>query len=274
MDLAFNTTPIVHKYVKKDNLIEFKMGDNSAILFVLSGKVSVSGIDFEQKMILSEGMLFLSPGIQYEFLAMDHSALVKYEINTNVLMKMGQYLASFIENNHIDKQSKEVLPVKYSLMCLLDFFRKSDLNRPDLNEWCHDGLLLMLKNSYSKKELASLFFPVLGKNMNFKEFVYANYNSVRNLQEFADLAKCSLSAFCREFKNNFGESAYQWILKRKSKYVLQDIISTSIPFQELADKYQFSSQAHFTKFCKQRYNMTPKDLRSNSRHCCFQSLVH
>ncbi len=274
MNLVFSSTPIVHKSVKKDNSIEFKMGDNSSILFVLSGKVSVSGVDFEQNMILSEEMLFLSPGIQCEVLALDCSALIIYEINANVLMRMGQFLTSFIEENHIDNQSKVILPIKYSLMRFLEFFRMSDLNKPELNSWCHDGLFLLLKNSYSKKDLADLFFSVLGKNMNFKEFVYANYNSVRNLQEFAGLAKCSLSAFCREFKENFGESAYQWILKRKSKYVLQDIISTTIPFQELADKYKFSSQAHFTKFCKQWYNMTPKDLRSNSGNCCFQNLVH
>ena len=136
----------------------------------------------------------------------------------------------------------------------------------------HDGLFLALKNSYSKKELAAFFSPILGKNIDFKEFVYANYNSVKNLQEFADLAKCSLSVFCREFKKNFGESVYQWILKRKSQYVLQDILSSSIPFQELADKYQFSSQAHFTKFCKQRYNLTPKDLRSSSKTCTSRLL--
>jgi len=63
------------------------------------------------------------------------------------------------------------------------------------------------------------------------------------------------------------------MLERKSQFVLQDIISTSIPFQELADRYQFSSQAHFTKFCKQRYNQTPKDLRSNSK-TFTSSLLH
>lgn len=274
MDVTFSSAPIVHRNVQENNLIEINMRDNSVILFVLSGRVSVSGIDFEQKIILSNEMLFLSPGIHYEVLAMDSSILAKYEFNRNVLMKMGQFLTPFIEEKHFDNQLKVTLPIKYSLMRFLEFFRQCDLNKQDLNEWCHDGLLLMLKNSYSKMELAALFFPVLGENMNFKEFVYANYNSVRSLQEFADLAKCSLSVFCREFKSNFGESAYQWILKRKSKYVLRDIISTSIPFQELADKYQFSSQAHFTKFCKQRYNMTPKDLRSNSRNCSFQNLAH
>lgn len=267
MDLALNSGGFQHLNVQKDKYTEVKTVDNSAILFILSGKMLVSSIDFKHNMTLSEGMLFLPPGNQYELLAVEPSVFVKCEITKNVLKKVSQWLAPLSESNIEEERSRIILPVKYNLKCFLDFFlhyESCGLNINEICEWKQDGLFLVLKNSYSKKELADFFSPILGEDMDFKEFVYANYDSVKNLQEFADLAKCSLSVFCREFKKNFGESAYQWMLKRKSQFVLRDILSTSIPFQELADKYQFSSQAHFTKFCKQWYNLTPRDLRSSS----------
>ncbi|BEG99050.1 transcriptional regulator [Bacteroides sedimenti] len=253
--------------LKKDEHAEIKTADNSAILFVLSGKVSLSCIDFKNK--ISEEMLFLAPGSKYELSTEEETELVKCEIVKNVLTKISQWLSPISENQVEEDEVYLTLPVKYNLKKFLEFFQQyysSGLNTSEIVEWKQEGLFLLLKNSYSKRELTGFFKTILGENMDFKEFVYANYYSVKNLQEFADLAKCSLSVFCRDFKKNFGESAYQWMLKRKSQYVLRDILSTSIPFQELADKYQFSSQAHFTKFCKQRYNLTPRELRSSNEN--------
>ncbi len=278
MDLDFSSACFVYLNVQKSNYVEIKTECNSAILFVLSGKVSVSCIDFNHNVLISGGMLFLPPGNQYKLETIESSVFVKCEMAKNSLKKVSPWLSSLSESIGEDEKPCLILPIKYKLKCFLEFFNQyytsSGFDTPELNDWKEEGLFLVLKNSYSMKELATFFSPILGKDIVFKKFVYANYNSVRNLQEFADLAKCSLSVFCREFKKNFGESAYQWMLKRKSQYVFKDIISTSIPFQELADKYQFSSQAHFTKFCKQRYNLTPKDLRNSSKNYNYQHLMH
>ena len=279
MDLALDSANLVFTEVQKDKQIEIETEGNSTVLFVLSGKVSVSCIDCNHGILISDGMQFLPPGTKHKLLARETSLIVKCEMAKSSIKKMNQWLAPLSDIDIEYNKNCLTLPVKHNIKCFLEFFYQyyslSGLNNPDLNEWKHEGLFLAFKNSYSKKELAAFFSPILGTNMDFKEFIYANYNSVRNLQEFADLSKCSLSVFCREFKKNFGESAYQWMLKRKSQYVLQDILSSSIPFQELADKYQFSSQAHFTKFCKQRYNLTPKDLRSSKTSLnSYQHLLH
>lgn len=276
MNLALNAACFSPIDICKHNYKEIKTGDSSTILFVLSGKVLVSCVECNHKMHLSDVMLFLPPGTKFKLLAIETSVIVKCEMTKNSISQINQWLITLLENYAECEEKCLTLPIKYNLKCFIKLFYQhysfSGFNNQDFNEWKHDGLFLALKNSYSKKELAAFFSPILGKNIDFKEFVYANYNSVKNLQEFADLAKCSLSVFCREFKKNFGESVYQWILKRKSQYVLQDILSSSIPFQELADKYQFSSQAHFTKFCKQRYNLTPNDLRSSSKTCTSRLL--
>nr|WP_321376719.1 helix-turn-helix transcriptional regulator [uncultured Bacteroides sp.] len=277
MDSVLNSACFSPIDVRKGNHKEIKTGNNSTILFILSGKISLSCVECNHKMLLSDDMLFLPPGTKFKLLAIETSIAVKCEMTKDSISKINQWLAPLSESNTEYEKKCLALPIKYSLKYFLEFFHQSyslsGFNISELDEWKQNGLFLVLKNSYSIQELTVFFSPVLGKNMDFKEFVYANYKSVRNLQNFADLAKCSLSVFCREFKKNFGESAYQWMLNRKSQFVLQDILNTSIPFQELADRYQFSSQAHFTKFCKQKYNQTPKDLRNNSK-ASLNNLLH
>ncbi len=269
MNLIFDSSYFISFNVQKDSPIDIKMQDDSVILFILSGKVSISCIEFIHKILISGDMVFLPPSALYKLLSIEDAVVMKCKITRNTRILMTRWLRSlsgYIESN---EKHHSILPIKYNVMHFLEIFNSdhapSGFNTSEMNEWKCKGLILLLKSSYSQKELITFFSPILGGNIDFKEFVYANSSSVNNLQEFADLAKCSLSMFCREFKKNFGEPAYQWILKRKSELVLEDILSTSIPFQELADKYQFSSQAHFTKFCKQRYNQTPKELRNSKQ---------
>jgi hypothetical protein len=65
MDSALNSACFSQIDVRKDNHKEIKTGDSSTILFVLSGKVLVSCVECNHKMLLSSGMLFLPPGTKF-----------------------------------------------------------------------------------------------------------------------------------------------------------------------------------------------------------------
>lgn len=257
----------VHYSLQKDSVIEKQMPKGSLILFVLSGRLTVSSGEYINKVIVAGDMIFLPPSPKYKLFALETSVLMNCEITPKTRTNAHKWFETLSGIYKEDNSKFTILPIKYNVRQFIEVFKynlkNAGIDSPEIQEWKQEGLLLLLKSSYSIKELADFFSPILGYNMEFKEFVYTNCSSVNSLNEFAALAKCSLSVFCREFKKSFGESAYQWLLKRKSQFVLQDIINTSIPFQELADKYGFSSQSHFTKFCKQRYNDTPKNIRNS-----------
>ena len=271
MEITFSSCYLAPINLPKGHQAEIETGDHSTILFVLSGTVSVPCVDYGQtKMNVTNGMIFLPRGHHYILKAIESASYVKNETTITFIKNVSRWLAQVSENDINNKNQNYILPLKHNVRCFLDLVRQYNSTMgfriSEMAEWKQNGLFLVLKNTYSTHELASFFSSIQGVDLDFKGFVYANYESVRNVLEFADLAKCSLSVFCREFKRNFGESAYQWMLKRKSNHILRDILQTSIPFQELAEKYQFSSQAHFTKFCKQRYNLTPKDLRNSDKN--------
>lgn len=270
MEIISNLECSAPNRLSKGSQYKIETGECAAILFVLSGTASIFSIDYHLNYLeIKNGILLLPRCSQYRIEALETVTFFKCDMTLNFIQNVNQWLIQVYGNSLTEKKQNYKLPLKQKVRHLLDFFFQSDTtlesNRAQFNEWKQNGLFLIMKDSYSVQELSTFFSEIKNQDIEFKEFVFSNYRKVRSVMEFADLAKCSLSVFCREFKKHFGESAYQWMLKRKSQYVLEDILQTSIPFQELADKYQFSSQAHFTKFCKQRYNLTPKDLRNGNK---------
>lgn len=270
MEIISNLECSAPNRLSKGSQYKIETGECAAIFFVLSGTASIFSIDYHLNYLeIKNGILLLPRCSQYRIEALETVTFFKCDMTLNFIQNVNQWLIQVYGNSLTEKKQNYKLPLKQKVRHLLDFFFQSDTtlesNRAQFNEWKQNGLFLIMKDSYSVQELSTFFSEIKNQDIEFKEFVFSNYRNVRSVMEFADLAKCSLSVFCREFKKHFGESAYQWMLKRKSQYVLEDILQTSIPFQELADKYQFSSQAHFTKFCKQRYNLTPKDLRNGNK---------
>ena len=119
---------------------------------------------------------------------------------------------------------------------------------------------------YTKEQLAAFFHPILSRDTDFNNFVLSNYRSVANVEEFARLAHISLSAFNRKFKKYFNEPAYQWMLHRKTEGVLDDIRSTNKSFLTISLDWNFSSQAHLTKFTKQQCGLSPSQIREQAAH--------
>lgn len=128
-----------------------------------------------------------------------------------------------------------------------------------------DELFIYLRAGYTKEELALFFYPILGQNLDFKDFVLSNYKNVCDVQEFARKANLSLRTFNRRFKEAFHVTAQQWLLDRRSERVLQDIKKSDMTFNEIAEKYNFSSPSYFAAFCKKQYGKTANDLRKEAR---------
>lgn len=126
-------------------------------------------------------------------------------------------------------------------------------------------LYLLLRAYYTKEELATFFYPLIGKNRDFKDFVYEHYLKVDSLNEFAALANTSVDTFKRRFKETFGEPAHKWITGRKAEHVYRDIALGILSFADIAEKYRFSSVSYLTTFCKQHLGKTPQQLRNEGK---------
>ena len=89
------------------------------------------------------------------------------------------------------------------------------------------------------------------------------YRKVRSIKELAERANLSLSTFNRRFQEAFQKSPQEWMTVRKTEDILKELVMTSLPFLEIAEKYNFSSVSYLTAFCKKHFGKTPAELRKN-----------
>lgn len=98
-----------------------------------------------------------------------------------------------------------------------------------------DELFLYLRAGYTKEELALFFYPVLGQNLEFKDFVLMNSRKIFDVKDFALQANMSQSTFNRRFKETFNETAKNWLLLRKQEFVKRDVALSNLSFSEIAE---------------------------------------
>ena len=86
------------------------------------------------------------------------------------------------------------------------------------------------------------------------------YPQVETAQELIDRLNMSPSAFKRKFRETFGISARQWLIRKKEQKLIRDILMTNISIAELAEKYKFTAN-YMTTFCRKRFGKSPTELR-------------
>jgi len=125
-------------------------------------------------------------------------------------------------------------------------------------------MLFYLRAYYSKQDLLYFFSPILNNDMVFANLVYRNYSPTINIQELAEKTHYSLAGFKNKFTKTFGIPPYEWLTREKAKSIHYDINCTKMTFKDIAFQYGFSSQAHFSEFCKNVFGETPSTMRIES----------
>ncbi|MCD7978056.1 MAG: AraC family transcriptional regulator [Tannerellaceae bacterium] len=125
-------------------------------------------------------------------------------------------------------------------------------------------LFHLLTYSYSKRELAGLFYPVLKREDSFARFIEENYPRLKTAKELVQEAHMSLKSFENKFNYVFGISPGRWMIRRKTEIVYQEITSSSLPLSVIADKCGFATLSHMTDFCKKHLGTTPTQIRKRS----------
>lgn len=97
-------------------------------------------------------------------------------------------------------------------------------------------------------------------------FIEQNLTEDVTLQDIAEHACLSKYHFSRQFKANTGHKAIDYLRKRRITLAASDLLATEKPIIEIALKYQFDSQAAFTRSFKQVFGQTPNAYRKNGLH--------
>jgi AraC-like DNA-binding protein len=153
-------------------------------------------------------------------------------------------------------------PIRYPLTSFVELlitYLKGGIDCEHLHEIKEKELFMVLRRCYSKEEIMNLLYPIIGVT-DFKSFVLRNYRDVENVSELVDLSDMGRTAFDCKFREVFGESARQWMLKQMAMRIRYKAMDPEITIKDVMNEFKFNSATHFNRFCKQQFNCTPGEL--------------
>lgn len=257
----------VLQFVKTD-VPEIINVDRSVLIFLLEGEALVTCNNYKNKLQKAGEILLLPNNSCCYVQVLKPSTIISCSFVRNIdfcsRFSFG-HLVEFIPNDFTyDFRTLPICEVMSQYLSMLKRYLEDGLSCVHFHELKEKELFILLRAYYTKEELAAFFYPLLGKDVDFKDFVLSNYLTYDDLSEFARQANMSLDTFKRRFKEAFGESAHKWITSRKSEMIYRDLLMTEKPLADIASEYRMSSQAYLSTFCKQHFGKTPQELRDNA----------
>lgn len=258
----------VLQFNKSQNLHLFKV-DHSVIIYLFEGEVSITCNSYKDQILKAGEMALLPINSSCYINPLKDATIISCSFVQNIDFCNRfsfEHLLDFLPEKYVYNFKKlpesEVMGLFFALLkrCLDD-----GLSCVHYHELMQRELFIMLRAYYSKEELATFFYPLLGKDMGFKDYVMANYLSIKDIPDFAQQMNLSVDTFKRRFKEAFGEPAHKWISQRKSELIYRDLVVSEKTLTEITAEYGFSSQAYLSTFCKKHFDKSPQELRDKGQ---------
>ncbi|MDH6535716.1 AraC family transcriptional regulator [Parabacteroides sp. 52] len=239
---------------------------HTELVFVLEGNMNVSFDAYKNEKVCNGKILLLPSGCHFQ---------AKTKGGVSFLVMRLQETIRFCDTFSIDNLLKEEMethklpsmpmrPVVQKFLSGLILYMENGLHCQQYMELKIKELFFLFRAYYAKRELALLFYPVIGVGGEFADFVLKNYMRVKTVNEFATLCTCSLSNFDKKFKKAFGVSAYRWMTKKKVELIFHEIHSTNKTCRQIAEERGFQSLPQFTDYCKKHLGAAPSKIRNKA----------
>ncbi len=88
-----------------------------------------------------------------------------------------------------------------------------------------------------------------------------NYCFNLKTEQYAQLCNRSLSAFKRDFQKIMHTTPGKWLLEKRLNHALQLLLNSGKNVNEVAFESGFENASHFTRSFKERYLVTPSEMR-------------
>lgn len=232
------------------------------ILFCTSGSVRIAVADELYK--LQEGeMKFIARGTSVRaILSSDAEILVAYfDVVDFICDKISlQQLAELKESIHYLSKPMEVRGAIHSLLATLRIYLEDQAQCAYLHELKVKELFWNLRAYYSREELASFIWPILGVSKFHNDVINA-FSCNAKVSELAEQVFMSTSTFYKRFREEFGMSPEQWVRIQSNKQILFLVQDSDLTIGEIAAQLGFTSPSTFSRYCANNFNLSPTALR-------------
>jgi AraC family transcriptional regulator, exoenzyme S synthesis regulatory protein ExsA len=243
--------------------------EEHAVIFVLEGEKKF--VSPSQTIHVRKGnIVFIRRGyyLMQETIDSNYRSLVFF-FNEKLLKEfVGQHLELF---EHISPLTTEVFD---NLLVLeitesLDKFTESifpyfTLETAYLNHFLRlklqELLLHILEIDHSQQFKNILFSLYKGEKADLNYLMNSYYLKPFSLEELSRLSGRSLSAFKRDFQDEFNTSPALWIKNKRLEYAILQLEKTNKNVSEISMEIGYESVSHFIKAFKEKFGITPGEV--------------
>ncbi len=240
-----------------------RSSSKNVILFILSGTCTISYDQYAPREFNSFEMIFFPKSSLITFRATDNMKLVYFtfeEMSTAGSRKTIERLGAFKSKVEYEFKSLYMKGVIRDYILQLSSYLKSGIDCAQLLDIKQTEFFILLRYFYSGEEQAMFFYPVVGYDLTFRNFVLDNYQKCYNADELIRRSHITKNTFVIKFKKEFGMTVYQWMLKQMCQKILLKVIEPNITIRDLMDEISISDNTHFNRICRRHFDKTPKEL--------------
>lgn len=245
--------------------------ERNTLVFVLSGEIDISTAGYVSQRIREKQMFLVCAGDSFHGKAVTDTSLMRCSFGRDMALcnrfSIDQLQKIIPASCHPVAHGITLLPIHELLYKELEItceIMRTGMSCIHFQRIRKESLFIELRGFYQKEELARLFEPILGMDNDFKDSVLQVYSQVETAQELIDKLNMSPTVFKRKFKETFGVSPRQWLLRKKKQKLIRDILMTNTTIAELAEKYKFTVN-YLTTFCRTHFGKAPTELRKEYR---------
>lgn len=163
-------------------------------------------------------------------------------------------IESFSINEHIRNSYKSFIPYIIDNKSLPDSVFENKFKELLFNIFSHPENQHIL--AYILKTVECFQTPIW-------EIMEANYMYDLTIQDFANIANRSLSAFKRDFKKHYKTSPGKWVTNRRLKRAKAMLQTGNKSISEVAFDCGFKNSSHFSRVFREKFSLTPSNYQKN-----------
>ena len=248
----------------RGEFVEDRSIQYNTIVFILSGTVEVSCDEILNRVFVEGEILFFAQASTVTGSTLtDVEFLVFTFISPTITLCEKYTLHAYVSGHPKIQYSFRSLACRGLLKGFLELMKSylgAGVSCGHLHELKQRELFILLRATYTKRELAEFFYPIIGADFNFKAAIFEKYKLGYTIAEFARELALSSGQFVRKFNREFGMSYYQWVLKQKANHIKHRLALDTTTISDVINEFNFSSPSHFTQFCKVQFGCTPLEL--------------
>lgn len=239
--------------------------NDNYMLFVLSGKISLSYDQYQNKLFQAGDMFFFPRNMEFLGIVIEsaHLALLKYNNIKFPCMEDGIHM--LLKKKKEGSYEWNKIKIKDELRAVIEqliYYRKCGLSCNHIYLIKAQEIYLIFKHFYTNEERIQVFYPFIGQNPIFAEAVVTNYMLVKTAEELAIRLGYGIKTFRELFKINFGNTPYKWMQQQIAHQVKGKLMKKEIPLKQIMFEFKFTTTSHFTSFCRKHFGGTPMEIRN------------